>query len=397
MLDFDAALAQLLAQAQAVTTTEAVPLAAALGRVLADDVCAAINVPGFDNSAMDGYALHVPDFSNPPEQYLVVQRIAAGEVGTPLAAGEAARIFTGAPIPAGANAVAMQEVCSVDGEQLRVNLTLKDGANIRRVGDDIAAGAVILPRGVVLTPAMIGLAASVGVAALNVFAPLRVALLSTGDELVEPGLPLQAGQIYNSNRYVLINALKALGCVVSDLGIVPDDQEATIAALQYAAQSHDVLITSGGVSVGEEDHVKSAVEYLGKLNLWKIAIKPGKPFAFGKIGACDFIGLPGNPVSALVTFLMLVRPFILARQGASQTSPARLPLIADFDWKKAGDRREFLRARLNATGRVELFAKQGSGVLTSMVWGDGLVDLPIGQTISRGDVVSYIPFNSLGA
>ncbi|WP_348946135.1 gephyrin-like molybdotransferase Glp [Chitinibacter sp. FCG-7] len=406
MLDFDSALAQLIAQARVVTTTETVPLADALGRVLASDLTSAINVPGFDNSAMDGYALHVPDFACPPEQYPVVQRIAAGEVGMALKPGEAARIFTGAPIPAGANAVAMQEVCSVNDGQLTVNIALQDGANIRRIGDDIAAGAVILTRGSVLSPAMIGLAASVGVAELPVMASLRVALLSTGDELVEPGQPLAGGQIYNSNRYVLINALKVLGCAVTDLGIVPDDRAATIAALQAAAESHDILLTSGGVSVGEEDHVKAAVEYLGELNLWKIAIKPGKPFAYGKlnkqdsygrIGGCDFIGLPGNPVSALVTFLMLVRPFILARQGVQQIQPTRLPLIADFDWKKAGDRREFLRVRLNAAGRLELFAKQGSGVLTSMVWGDGLVDLPAGQTIARGDVVTYIPFAGLGA
>ncbi|WP_157670230.1 gephyrin-like molybdotransferase Glp [Chitinibacter sp. GC72] len=406
MLDFESALEQLLAQAHPVTTIETVALADALGRVLADDLSSTINVPGFDNSAMDGYALHVPDFACPPEQYPVVQRIAAGEVGVTLAAGEAARIFTGAPIPAGANAVAMQEVCTVNDGQLSVDLVLQDGANIRRIGDDIAAGAVILTRGSVLTPAMIGLAASVGVAELPVMAPLRVALLSTGDELVEPGQPLGGGQIYNSNRYVLINALKALGCVVSDLGIVADDRSATIEALKTAAETHDVLMTSGGVSVGEEDHVKAAVEYLGELNLWKIAIKPGKPFAYGKvdrsdsfgrIGGCDFIGLPGNPVSALVTFLMLVRPFILARQGVRQVLPTRLPLIANFDWKKAGDRREFLRARLNSFGQVELFAKQGSGVLTSMVWGDGLVDLPAGQTIARGDVVSYLPFTALGA
>jgi molybdopterin molybdotransferase len=405
MLDFDTALAKLLAQARPVTQIKTVLLADALGQVLADDVISSINVPSFDNSAMDGYAINVPDFDCPPAQYPIVQRIAAGEVGLALASGEAARIFTGAPIPAGANAVAMQEVCSVGNGQLSIATNLKAGANIRRVGEDIAQGAVILQRGRALSPAMIGLAASVGVAELPVMAPLRVALLSTGDELVEPGLPLQAGQIYNSNRYVLINALKALGCAVSDLGIVPDDYAATVAALQTAAENHDVVLTSGGVSVGEEDHVKAAVQYLGDLDLWKIAIKPGKPFAFGKIaraetlgkiGSCDFIGLPGNPVSALATFLMLVRPFLLARQGVTHLEPQRLPLIADFDWKKAGDRREFLRVRLNTAGQLELFAKQGSGVLTSMVWGDGLLDLPAGQTIARGQIVSYIPFTSLG-
>ncbi|WP_373976625.1 molybdopterin molybdotransferase MoeA [Chitinibacter sp. SCUT-21] len=406
MLDFDTALAQLLAQAQAPSQIEYVALAGALQRVLAQDIVSELNVPSFDNSAMDGYAIHVPDFNCPSEQYPIVQRIAAGEIGAELAAGQAARIFTGAPIPAGANMVVMQEQASVVDGQLIVNTAAKAGANIRRVGEDIAQGAVILARGQRLTPAMIGLAASVGVAKLPVFAPIRVALLSTGDELVEPGQPLQAGQIYNSNRYVLINALQALGCVVRDLGIVPDDRAQTIAALQKAAAEHDILITSGGVSVGEEDHVKAAVEYLGQLNLWKIAIKPGKPFAYGKIHTtdsygkimgCDFIGLPGNPVSAYATFLMLVRPFILARQGVQQTSVPRLPLVADFDWKKAGDRREFLRVRLNAAGQLELFAKQGSGVLTSMVWGDGFVDLPAGETISRGQTVSYIPFTAFSS
>ncbi len=395
MLDFDTALANLLAAARRITEIESVPLLAANGRVLAQDLIAPIDVPGFDNSAMDGYALNIADFAVPPTDFVISQRIAAGEVGTNLAAGEAARIFTGAPIPAGANAVAMQEVCSVSNGRVSVAMNLKNGANIRRAGEDIAAQSVVLAAGTRLGAAEIGLAASIGVPTLPVVRALKVALLSTGDELVEPGTDLGAGQIYNSNRYAINTLLQTLGCVVTDFGIVADDREATIALLKTASAEHDVVMTSGGVSVGEEDHVKAAVEYLGSLDLWKIAMKPGKPFAHGRIGEADFIGLPGNPVSSFVTFLMLVRPFLLARLGVAAVEPVRLPLIAAFDWKKAGDRREFLRVRLNSAGQVELFPRQGSGVLTSMVWSDGLVDLPAGQTIAAGDVVSYLPLSGL--
>ncbi|QZA77229.1 molybdopterin molybdotransferase MoeA [Deefgea tanakiae] len=395
MLDFDTALANLLAAARRITEVETVPLLAANGRVLAQDIVAPIDVPGFDNSAMDGYALHIADFAAPPTDFLISQRIAAGEVGTNLVTGEAARIFTGAPIPAGANAVAMQEVCSVVYGRVTVAMSLKNGANIRRAGEDIAAKSVVLAAGTRLGAAEIGLAASIGVPTLPVVRPLKVALLSTGDELVEPGADLGAGQIYNSNRYAINTLLQTLGCVVTDFGIVADDREATIELLKTASAEHDVVMTSGGVSVGEEDHVKAAVEYLGKLDLWKIAMKPGKPFAHGRIGETDFIGLPGNPVSSYVTFLMLVRPFLLARQGVTAITPTSLPLIAAFDWKKAGDRREFLRVRLNNAGQVELFPRQGSGVLTSMVWSDGLVDLPAGQTIAAGDVVAYLPLSAL--
>ncbi|WP_027469784.1 molybdopterin molybdotransferase MoeA [Deefgea rivuli] len=415
MLDFDTALAHLLAAARRITDVETVPLLSANGRVLAADVIAPIDVPGFDNSAMDGYALHIADFAAPPTDFIISQRIAAGEVGTSLAAGEAARIFTGAPIPAGANAVAMQEVCSVvegrvmvnpphplpspaggEGDEQRLRRDfICAGANIRRAGEDIAAQAVVLAKGTRLGAAEIGLAASIGMPTLSVVRPLKVALLSTGDELVEPGSALSAGQIYNSNRYAIHTLLQSLGCIVTDFGIVADDKEATIALLEKAAAEHDVVMTSGGVSVGEEDHVRVAVEYLGILNLWKIAMKPGKPFAHGRIGEADFIGLPGNPVSSFVTFLMLVRPFLLARQGVAALEPVRLPLIAAFDWKKAGDRREFLRVRLNSAGQVELFPRQGSGLLMSMVWSDGLVDLAAGDTVAVGDVVSYLPLSAL--
>lgn len=391
MLEFDTALDRLLAAARPISATESVALSAALGRVLAAPVVASLDVPGFDNSAMDGYALNVADFAAPPVSFQLVGRIAAGEVGTTLAPGEAARIFTGAPVPPGANAVAMQEDCSAVDNCLSIGSQLKPQQNIRNRGEDIASGQEILAAGTRLTPAMLGLAASIGVAQLEVCAPLRVALLSTGNELVDPGQPLGPGQIYNSNRYALLGLLQAMGCQITDFGIVPDNLDATLTALTDAATNHDVVITSGGVSVGEEDHVKIALQQLGQLDLWQVNIKPGKPFALGRLGAADFIGLPGNPVSAFVTFLLLARPFLLRRQGLQAVNPQHLALTAAFDWPKADKRRNFLRARLNAAGQVELFPRQGSGVLTSMVWAEGLVDIAPGQVIAAGMPVNYLP------
>ncbi len=414
ILSFDDALDRLLTQAQAVTETEVVPTGAARGRILAKNLVSPINVPPMDNSAMDGYVVRCVDVPAPGTRLPVSQRIAAGHVGQTLVPQTAARIFTGAPIPAGADAVVMQELCTQDGDAVIVNAVPKPDQAIRRCGEDIARGAEVIAAGTRLTAAHLGLAASVGAAELCVFRPLRVALFSTGDELTMPGEPLKPGGIYNSNRTMLHALLEGLGCLVTDLGIVPDQQEATQAALREAARAHDLILTSGGVSVGEEDHVKAAVSAEGTLNLWKIAIKPGKPFALGSIrkvgagktvsaashGASDngnarFIGLPGNPVASFVTFLMLVRPFILTMQGARDVMPRVLHLRADFAWK--GDaRREFLRARINDQGGLSLYPQQGSAVLTSCAWADGLIDNLPGQAIEPGGIVRFIDFNALG-
>lgn len=427
LLSFDEALQKLLAAARPVAEIEEVDTAAAAGRTLARAQASGITVPPLDNSAMDGYAVRAADVPAPGTRLPVSQRIPAGSVGTPLEPGTAARIFTGAPVPPGADAVVMQELCEHADGAVAINHVPRDGENIRRAGEDIRAGAGILAAGTRLAPQDIGLAASVGLARLPVFRRLRVAVFFTGDELSLPGEALKPGGIYNSNRYSLHGLLGALGCEVRDLGIVPDNLAATRAALREAAAS-DVIITSGGVSVGEEDHVKAAVQAEGALEMWKIAIKPGKPLAFGKVSrratAADFataippppfpgkgvtevrgqgplrdeaafIGLPGNPVSTFVTFVMLVRPFLLAMQGVRETAPRGLAMRADFDWPKPDRRREFLRVRINAAGGLDLFPNQSSGVLTSCAWADGLVDTPAGQAVQRGDTVRFIPFSEL--
>ena len=407
LLSLDDALPQLLAHARTLTATQQVSTFEADGRVLAQDVTSALQVPPQDNSSMDGYAVRAADCAQAGALLRVTQRIPAGTHGTQLNAGEAARIFTGAPIPPGADAVMMQEDCeTLDGDQVKVTKAVPAGQWIRRSGEDVTRGATVLTRGMRLTPAELGLAASIGLAQLHVSARPRVALFSTGDELVMPGdvapEAMLPGAIYNSNRFFLRAMLQRLGCEVADFGIVPDKREATIAALRNAAQHHDLILTSGGVSVGEEDHIKPAVESLGELNLWQLAIKPGKPFAYGKVNreatvevkgdACHFMGLPGNPVSSFVTFLLLVRPFVLALQGVTQTEITRTEMTAHFDWPRADKRREFLRVRRNAQGGLDLFPNQSSGVLTSAVWGDGVIDNPAGQTIAKGDTVQFISF-----
>ena len=405
LLPLDDALIQLMAHATPLDATESVAVGEADGRVLAQDVVSELHVPPLDNSAMDGYALRCADATAPGVTLGISQRIPAGASAQPLLAGTAARIFTGAPVPAGADAVIMQEDCTAlpvaDGDlgQVQVNSLPKAGQNIRRAGEDVARSDVVLSRGQRLGPAELGLAASIGMAALKVARRPRVALFSTGNELVMPGAvapqDMPPGAIYNSNRYFLIALLRRLGCVVTDLGIVPDHRDATIQALRQAAKGHDLILTSGGVSVGEEDHIKPAVQSLGTMDLWQIAIKPGKPFAYGSIGDAHFMGLPGNPVASFVTFLVLVRPFLLRLQGVNRVAMKAIAAQANFTWARPDRRREFLRVRRNADGGLELFSNQSSGVLTSAVWGDGLIDNPPGCAIAPGDTVRFVPFSEL--
>ncbi len=404
MKSLDDALAELLGHASAGLGNEQVSTFDADGRVLAQDVVSALHVPPQDNSSMDGYALRCGEVAEPGVVLPMSQRIAAGANGNALAVGSVARIFTGAPIPPGADAVVMQEDCEAlkgptEWGDVRVNVVPKPGQWIRRAGEDVKKGAVVLASGERMTPASLGLAASIGMASLAVVRKPKVALFSTGDELVMPGdvapQDMKPGAIYNSNRFFLRSLLLRLGCEVTDFGIVPDRLDATLDALKKASQRHDLILTSGGVSVGEEDHIKPAVQALGELNLWQIAIKPGKPFAYGRIGSAHFMGLPGNPVSSFVTFLVLVRPFLLRLQGVPDVASKSIAANAHFTWPKADKRREFLRVRRNAAGGLDLFPNQSSGVLTSAVWGDGVVDNPPGQTITHGDVVQFISFADL--
>lgn len=406
MLTAQQALDHLLSNAKAVGESETVAMQAALGRVLAESVSSLVDVPPLDNTSMDGYAVRTADIQTPGSTLKVAQRIPAGSMGTQLEPGTAARIFTGAPVPPGADAVVMQEDCAIpEGliDQVQVNIAPTSGQWIRRRGEDLTAGKTALSAGTFLRPQELGVAASAGLTHLNVKRKVRVAAFFTGDELSLPGEPLKPGGIYNSNRDTLLACIKSLGCDATDFGIVPDSLEATKETLRKASKDHDLIITSGGVSVGEEDHIKPAVTAEGRLDLWQIGIKPGKPLAFGAVrkstenkdGETWFIGLPGNPVSSFVTFLLFVRPFILKLQGRDAGMPQSYPMRADFDWLKGDRRNEFLRVKINTQGGLDLFPNQSSGVLTSASWGDGLVDCPPGTTFKAGDMVKYIPFNAL--
>jgi molybdopterin molybdotransferase len=406
MLTAQQALEHLLSHAKPVAEILEVKTQEALGRVLANDVSSLVDVPPLDNTSMDGYAVRTADTQSSGSILKIAQRIPAGSMGTELKPGTAARIFTGAPVPPGADAVVMQEDCVVvegSTDQVQVNIAPTSGQWIRRRGEDLTAGKTALSAGTFLRPQELGVAASSGLTHLSVKRRVKVAAFFTGDELSLPGEPLKPGGIYNSNRDTLLACLKSLGCDATDLGIVPDRLEATRQALRSASQDHDLIITSGGVSVGEEDHIKPAVMAEGRLDLWQIAIKPGKPLAFGAVrksnqasdGEAWFIGLPGNPVSSFVTFLLFVRPFILKLQGR-EVKPLQSYLVrADFDWPKADRRNEFLRVKMNPQGGLDLFPNQSSGVLTSASWGDGLVDCPPGQPFKKGDLVKYIPFDAL--
>ena len=397
MLTVAQALELLVNGARPIREIETISAMDATGRVLAADQHSTINVPDHDNTSMDGYALRAADCVSGQARLHVAQRIAAGGVGKPLESGTAARIFTGAPIPPGADAVVMQEMTQADGEYVIVQAKPAAGEWIRRVGEDIKKGSVILRGGTKLRPQETGLAASVGIGSLPVFRKLRVGIFFTGDELCMPGEPLPFGKIYNSSRYTLTSMIAEMGGVLTDFGIIPDSLAATRETLRRAVAENDLVLTSGGVSVGEEDHVKPAVEAEGRLDMWKIAMKPGKPLAFGQVRRGDgteaaFIGLPGNPVSSFVCMLLFVRPFVLRSQGVIDVTARAYSMRADFDWLKADSRQEFLRVRINDQGGLEQYPNQSSAVLTSTVWGDGLVDNPAKQVIKRGDSVRFLPF-----
>ena len=391
LLSVDEALAQMLAGAHPVREIEEVPTLEATNRVLARAQRSTMDVPPMDNSAMDGYAVRIADGL----KLRVAQKIMAGSVGQPLEKGTAARIFTGAPIPPGADAIVMQEHTSLTGDTVTLNRRPEKDQWIRRAASDIAKGAEILPAGKRLLPQDTGLAASVGIRTLPVYRRLRLGLFFTGDELVMPGEPLAPGRIYNSNRFTLRGLAQVFNCELKDYGIVPDSLQATRAVLRKAASECDVVVTSGGVSVGDADYVKPAVEAEGKLLMWRIAMKPGRPLAFGNVGGSFFIGLPGNPVSSFVTFLIFVRPFLLKAQGVTDAVPHPIAARADFDWPEPDARREFLRAKWNSKGGLELYHTQDSAVLTSTAWADGLIDNPAGHAIRRGDSVPFLPYAEL--
>jgi molybdopterin molybdotransferase len=411
MMSLDDALVTLMAAASQLRLHETQRVATfdALGRVLAADLVSPLDVPPADNTSMDGYALRVQDVQAEGAVLAVSQRIPAGGVPKPLEPGTAARIFTGGFIPEGADAVVMQEQCEAVEGGVRIMAVPKTRQWIRPRGEDVHRGDVVLARGTLMTPQAMGQAAGVGAGELDVVRRVRVALLSTGDELVMPGTvapqDMPIGAIYNSNRFTLMGLLRACGCDVNDLGIVPDQLDATEQALSEAARSNDLIISSGGVSVGEEDHIRPALEALGHVALWQLAIKPGKPLAFGGVRRSSdasatealFIGLPGNPVSSFVTFLLAAMPVIRTLQGAAAGAPKPLPMVADFDWLKPDTkRREFLRVRRSSAGGLELFPNQSSGVLTSAIWGEGLADIEIGRVVRRGDVVPFIPWSTWG-
>jgi molybdopterin molybdotransferase len=394
LMPVETALARLLemADATSILERERLPLALVQGRVLADDLLSTLDLPPWPNSAMDGYALRMADWTGEP--LVVSQKIFAGQAPAPLLPGTCARIFTGAPVPAGADCVEMQENAQVQADE-RVAFTeaMTLGQNIRPQGQETTVGELILPAGTRLGPIEQGLAASLGCAELDVVRKIRVAVLSTGDELIEPGQALGPGQIYNSNRVLLCSWLQRLGCEVIDAGILPDDLVTTRARLGEL-KNVDLILSTGGVSVGEADFLGIALREEGELSLWKLAIKPGKPLTFGHFRGVPVIGLPGNPASTLVTFALLARPYLLRRLGVKDVDPLKVQVQAGFDWPIAGSRREYLRGRLES-GRAIIYKNQSSGVLRSAAWADGLVEVMEGRTLVAGDSVSFIPLSEV--
>ena len=402
LMSADDALAFLIDSAVVLSETEISTLDNSIGRILAKDIRSKINVPGFDNSAMDGYtiALDENNLSEINQTFNVVDRIAAGSTGNELKKGNAARIFTGAPIPPGANTVIMQEEChlSEDGSKITITRAIKLNENIRPTGNDILQKDVILSAGKKIEPEDISLAASVGIGELEVFKKLKVGVFFTGDELVEPGNSLTPGKIYNSNRYALVAVLNKAGCDVINLGNIKDNFDSTCDALENLSRECDLIMTTGGVSVGEEDHVKPAVEKLGSINLWKIKMKPGKPLAYGQVKNIPFIGLPGNPVSSFVTYCIFALPFIKKMQGNSHFETKVIKVKSNFDCKRAKPRREYARVRIDYSSEIplaKLYPKQGSDVMSSVVWADGFIEIPENTTFDSGTILNYYPLSEL--
>ncbi|MBP5950406.1 gephyrin-like molybdotransferase Glp [Pseudomonas sp. P42] len=394
LMPVEVALARLLEMAEAspIAEQEYLPLAQVEGRVLAEDLISTLDLPPWPNSAMDGYALNLVDWTG--EAMTVSQKVFAGQSPQALKPGTCARIFTGAPVPPGADCVEMQENAEVQADgSVRFIQPMKIGQNIRPQGQEITVGELILPAGTRLGPIEQGLVASLGCAGVKVVRKVRVAVISTGDELVEPGQPLGPGQIYNSNRVLLCSWLERLGCEVIDAGILPDDLATTRARLGEL-QDVDLILSTGGVSVGEADFLGIALREEGELALWKLAIKPGKPLTFGHFRNVPVIGLPGNPASTLVTFALLARPYLLRRQGVQDIEPLKFTVPASFVWPVAGNRREYLRGRLEQ-GRATIYRNQSSGVLRSAAWADGLVEVLEGRTLLEGDEVVFIPLSEL--
>lgn len=403
LLSTDKALEILMESAKPIDDTVFVELDDALNSVLASDIHSNINVPSFDNSAMDGYAINLDDNQvnvSGESSFIITDRISAGTTGKTLLPGCAARIFTGAPIPKGANTVIMQEECDLidDDTKIQIYRPITLNENIRPCGNDIQVDDVILRSGIKLKPQDVALAASVGVNELEVNNNIKVGVFFTGDELVEPGNVLNDGQIYNSNRYSLVALLNNLGCIVINLGNVKDTLESTCEALKKLMHDCDIIMTTGGVSVGEEDHIKAAVQSLGKLTLWRIKMKPGKPLAFGKVGSAAFIGLPGNPVSAMVTFLLFAQPFIKRMQGLTDCLNHTTKVESNFNWHRSKPRREFLRVRIDNSStpaKANMYPKQGSDVLSSIVWADGLLEIPEDTTFVSGELLNFYPFKEM--